>query len=268
MYSGYRMVGMDAQGIHEKSIERDFVSKESLEPCGQANGNLLFQLKDSGTPTTAAGGECNNKRSVLCPITPTPRRENGDSVFVASTPLSVESPQSPNVDSFNSTRNEEVVAVGLDASPRTPNEGVFDPFAPGPDEMLLAPICKKLVRESRRIVARRLNFDDLDDLPASKEDNENDDFTASKEDNENEDSLIEKVLLETVYGTLLEAIILKQSEEFFAENQPLKSEDPRTPSSPPPPLMGFAETCPGAPVKAANGKSRNIDAALCRKLEF
>ncbi|XP_021767563.1 unknown protein 1-like [Chenopodium quinoa] len=247
------MVGMDAQEIREKSPERDSVC-ESVEPCAKANGSVSFHLKDSGSPTTN-GSEGNVKGVALCPITPISCRENGDSVFVTSSPLSVESPQLPIVDGINSPRNEEVAALGLDGSPRTPNERVFDPFAPGPDEMLLAPIYKKLVKESRRIVARRLNFDDLDD------------FLVSKSDNENADILTEKLLLESVYETLLEAIILKQSEETFAENQHLELENLHTPTSPPP-LMGVAETCPGAPMKAAANKSRIIDAALCRKLEF
>lgn len=241
--------------LEKKSIERDRVCEESLRPCAQANGNVLFHSRDSSTQSTEADGEGITKGAALCPITPTPCRENGDSVFVTSTPLSVESPQSPIVDGFNSTINEEVVASDLDDSPRTPNEGVFDPFAPGPDEMLLAPICKKLVNESLKMVARRLDFDDIDQFPASKD------------DNENADTLSEKLLLESIYGSLLEAIILKQSEEHFAENQPLVLEALHTPTSPPP-LVGVAETCPGAPLKAAGGKSRNIDAALCRKLEF
>ncbi|XP_010679927.2 uncharacterized protein LOC104895188 [Beta vulgaris subsp. vulgaris] len=248
---------MDSQVMHEKSKKRDCVYEEPLEPCALVNENVIFHSKDSGTPT-AAGKEGNTKASALCPITPTPCRENGDAVFVTSTPLSLESPQSPKVDGFNSTSNKEVVDLGLDGSPRTPDEGVFDPFAPGPDKMLLAPVCRKLLKESQKIVARRLNFDDdSDDFPTSNK----------NEDNKNEDALSEKLLLDSFYGTLLEAIILKQSEEFLAENHPLESGSLHTPPSPPP-LLGVADTCPGAPVKAAAGKSRNIVPGLCRKLEF
>lgn len=40
---------------------------------------------------------------------------------------------------------------------RTPKDGVFDPFAIGPDHKALAPLSKK--SRPRGIVARRLNFD-------------------------------------------------------------------------------------------------------------
>ncbi|KAL2899720.1 hypothetical protein RDABS01_024802 [Bienertia sinuspersici] len=252
------MVDLDGQLIHEKSKEREFICDEYMESCAQANGNVLFHLEDRGILKTAANDELNNKGVALCPITPIRcrRRENGDSVSVTLTPLSVESPQSPNVDGFDSTRNEEVVALDLNASPRTPVDAVFDPFAPGPDHMLLAPICKKVVKKPEKIVARRLNFDDIDDNSASW-----------VGDCENADILSETLLMESVYKALLEAIMLKQSEEFYAQNDSLELDDPHTPTSPPP-VMSVAETCPAAPVKAAVGSSRNIDPGLCRKLEF
>ncbi|KAL2907120.1 hypothetical protein RDABS01_005830 [Bienertia sinuspersici] len=250
------MVGVHDQVIHGKSKEKDFVYEDCLEPCAETNGNVMFHVKDMHTPTATAGVQGNIKRSILCPITPTPNRENGDPCFITSTPLTMESPETPNEDHPNSTKPEEVVSLVPNDSPRTPDEGVFDPFAPGPDAMLLAPICKRLLKESRKIVSRRLNFDDIDDSPAYKD------------DNKNADTLSEKTLLECFYGNLLEAIILKQSEEFLAENRSLESEDHlHTPTSPPP-TVGVAETCPGAPMKAAGGKSINIDPGLCRKLEF
>lgn len=249
------MVGMDAPVYIEKSKERDCLCVDPLKPRAQAKGEAAFSSKYFEPPTGAIGGEGNGKVAALCPITPTPRGENGDSVFVSSTPLSLESPQSPNLDSLNSASNYDSVASGFENSPRTPEEGVFDPFAQGPDELLLAPICKKLLNKTRTIVARQLNFDDVGDFP---------EVTNDAKDME---TLSEKMLLDAVYGTLLEAIVINQTEDFLAGNQPLEMKNLHTPPSSPC-LTGIAETCPGAPMKAAASKSRNVDPGLCRKLEF
>ncbi|CAO2827497.1 unnamed protein product [Amaranthus hypochondriacus] len=227
-----RMGSMDDQVIH-------FV------PCIQANGDTTF----CSEPAAVTGGEGTIKGSILCPITPTFSRENGDIMNVANTPIT------PNLGGFESAKKVDGLASVLEDSPSTPVEGVFDSFAPGPDELQLAPIRKTLIIKSERIIARRLNFDDIDD------------FSSFSRDEKGADALSEKALLESIYETLLEAITSKLSEEFFAENGPVEMEEVHTPTSPLP-LTGVAETCPGAPMKAAAGKSRIIDQGLCRKLEF
>lgn len=118
-------------------------------------------------------------------------------------------------------------------------------------------------KSPKKIVARRLDFLDDDD------DVDGDDSSKSGEEGKELEILLEKTILDAVYGTLLKAIVLKQTEDFVAENSPSGSESLlAAPTSPPPSLTWIAETCPGAPMKAMAGKSRNIDPGLCRKLEF
>lgn len=263
------MGGVDAPVNPEKLSGRDCLcalsSKSNGElPVQPQDSNLSFQSHHSELPGALVDfGKCNGKLAALSPITPNPCRENGDSVSMTNSPLSSESPKSPNVDGFNSAESDGTVGLGQDNSPRTPKDGVFDPFAPGPEEMLLAPMCKRLVKKSQKIVARRLDFLDDDD------DVDGDDSSKSGEEGKELEILLEKTILDAVYGTLLKAIVLKQTEDFVAENSPSGSESLlAAPTSPPPSLTWIAETCPGAPMKAMAGKSRNIDPGLCRKLEF
>lgn len=134
----------------------------------------------------------------------------------------------------------------LNSSPHTPFKGVFDPFAPGPDKLLHAPHSRKFRSESQVNAIRRLNFDHSDESCEAV-------------------TLDEEILLETVYDTLLEAIVSKQREGL--EDICSDSEDGcKTPESFKWP-SGVAETCPEAPVKRSR-KPRNIDPNLCKKLEF
>lgn len=43
-------------------------------------------------------------------------------------------------------------------SPRTPNGVVFDPFAPGPEDMVRAPQSRKYHEEVRNTIVRKLQF--------------------------------------------------------------------------------------------------------------
>ncbi|KAH9602991.1 hypothetical protein KSS87_011333 [Heliosperma pusillum] len=203
------------------SVERmdmDCHNANQLSRCVLENGGLMSHLGSF----EIVGGEGDAKGASLFPITPVPRVENGDLILVTSTSLSSESPQSSIVeDGLTSESSDEVVGSGCEGSPRTPKQGVFSPFAPGPEEMCLAP-CKKIVKGSRRIVARRLNFDDVSKFPLSNEDGRDSEIQ------------LEKMLLETVYETLLEAIILKLTEEFLTENQDLEFGGCGTPTLPPP----------------------------------
>ncbi|KAK9734210.1 hypothetical protein RND81_04G122900 [Saponaria officinalis] len=232
--------------------------------CHNVNSLRCFALENGGLKSHLGNLEVlgsegdNTKRAALYPITPIPRLENGESVLVMSTSLSSESHHSPNVEEgLNSSSSDEFVSVGYEDSPRTPKEGVFNPFAPGPEDMCLAP-CKKPVKQTRRIVARRLNFDDVDEFPTRNEDDD---------DDQEAEIQSEKMLLETVYESLLQVIIVKLTEEFLAENQETELKDCSTPTSAAP-LSGIAETCPGAPAKVTGRKLLNIDPGLCKKLEF
>lgn len=70
--------------------------------------------------------------------------------------------------------------------------------------------------------------------------------------------------MESVYESILDGIISKEAEDILSEI--VAVDVLMTPTSAPR-LSGNAETCPGAPIKPVT-KSRNIDARLCRKLEF
>ncbi|KAK9153372.1 hypothetical protein Sjap_000852 [Stephania japonica] len=96
--------------------------------------------------------------------------------------------------------------VDLDLSPRTPMGDVFDPFAPGPDELMLAPLVKKRMEKAPNpvSVSRRLNFGSCLEL-------EVDDV---------EEVFQDKVLLETLCESILELILLKQAEEYGLKTPP------------------------------------------------
>ncbi|KAJ6708500.1 CYCLIN-DEPENDENT PROTEIN KINASE INHIBITOR SMR11 [Salix viminalis] len=141
------------------------------------------------------------------------------------------------------------------SSPRTPKDGVFDPFAPGHEDKILAPQCKKYYDEARASVVRRLNF--TSSFRALRNESFGDDVELSDEE-----------MFESVYESLLEAIVLKQTEGALEEMTKLEwdSDDCTTPPAAPI-LTGVPDTCPAAPLKR-KGKSRTIDLGLCRKLEF
>ncbi|OUZ99649.1 hypothetical protein BVC80_9061g84 [Macleaya cordata] len=189
-------------------------------------------------------------RVSLGPITPNPDRENGEAVLDCISPLTWVS-STPVVVCSDSGRIDE--SADIDSTPQTPKEDVFDPFAPGPDDLMLAPRVKKYLEESRRSVSRRLNFDSPEDFNDSSE----------GDDAMDEVFLHEEILLESMYESFLDAIVSKQTEEVAAEVLP---DGLKTPTSLPL-LNGIAETCPGAPMKPPVG-SRNIDLGICRKLEF
>ncbi|GMY25752.1 cyclin-dependent protein kinase inhibitor SMR11-like isoform X1 [Fagus crenata] len=172
----------------------------------------------------------------LGPITPDSDREIGD--------CSIDS---------NSNRDDD---PSNDSSPRTPKDGVFDPFAPGPDDKALAPPCNKYFLEPKGIVARRLDFDSS--------------FVAVEAGDcgDSAEPVSDEEIFESVYENLLEAILSKLTEDVASEisNVDWDSDGCKTPALAPR-LNGIADTCPGPPIKSA-GKSRNIDLELCRKLEF
>ncbi|XP_015897765.3 uncharacterized protein LOC107431391 [Ziziphus jujuba] len=212
---------------------------------------------DDEAPDVLEADESNS----LGPITPDSDRENGDfPIDYKSPPTTVK--KLPNVDHFDvATNRNEDNPYGCvdDGSPHTPKDGVFDPFAPGPDDLALAPQCRKYLKESRNVVVRRLNFDSYSPVDVVEEKASGIDASAA--------GISDREIFEAVYENLLD-IVLKKTEAVLAEISDLdcESDDCKTP-----PLAsrldGVAETCPGAPIRPT-GKSRNIDLALCRKLQF
>ncbi|TKY69018.1 hypothetical protein E2542_SST05282 [Spatholobus suberectus] len=196
-----------------------------------------------GTPPEAAT-DC------VVPITPDAATENGD--FQSQSPLTLSVVRKQlklaciDCDSERGRADNDNGVVG---SPRTPKDGVFDPFAPGPDNMARAPSSNKYLDECRATVARRLDFHPSFDV--AQPDTDTDTDTLSDED-----------MVESVYENLLQVIVSKQAEGVLAQ---MSSHC----ESPPSALCftGIADICPGAPMKPV-GKPKNIQLRLCKKLEF
>ncbi|KAL5550359.1 hypothetical protein UlMin_000535 [Ulmus minor] len=195
-----------------------------------------------------------DEKNLSGPITPDSERENVDfPIAKTSPPTSIKEScfdSSPNTNGGNS------VCFDDHGSPRTPKEDVFNPFAPGPDDLVLAPHHRKYLSQSFNIVARRLSFDSS--------------IIVDEEMNGGTDARDEEIL-KSIYEDILKVIISEEEESVIAGISSLDcgSDDCKTPLSAPR-LSGIAETCPGAPTRVSgpSGKSRVIDPALCRKLDF
>ncbi|XP_057476616.1 unknown protein 1-like [Actinidia eriantha] len=243
---------MDPEVSVDQSNKVENLSRSSMEKLDEKF--VVVEAKDNvelPQPSQVAA----DRAASIGPITPELNRESGDSLFDFASPLTLVSLPHMAV-CFDSHSNDNLCS-STDGSPRTPVEDVFDPFAPGPDKLMQAPHCKKYLEESWSNVARRLNF-------GSSVNSVRDVSSEADAETISDDEM----LLETVYDSLLEAIVSKQTEGFRSE---ILSVDPdsdgfKTPNSETC-LSGIAETCPGAPVKPVR-KSRNVDRSLCRKLEF
>ncbi|TYH26588.1 hypothetical protein E1A91_A02G000300v1 [Gossypium mustelinum] len=198
-----------------------------------------------------------NKESSLGPITPDANRGIGEFPYkFNSPPTEVKKAQNyPHFDPGTTINQESMVSVNH-SSPRTPKDGIFDPFAPGPECMVFAPSYRRYVDEMRITVARRLNFD----ISVGTLGSVNHRTTA--------DSISDEEMFESVYENLLEVIVSNQAEGYLTEfsNIECGSDGSKTPPSAPC-LNGVSDTCPGAPIKLT-GRSRVIDLGFCRKLEF
>ncbi|KAJ6828002.1 hypothetical protein M6B38_364530 [Iris pallida] len=139
---------------------------------------------------------------------------------------------------------------------QTPGESIFDPFAPGPDEVALAPNPKKkILRATKMPLRRRLIFD----------------LSSDSEEEEIESTLLdeEDSLLESICKSFLELIVSNQAKEIsnvYLTREDNSSEGLKTPTSLPF-LTGIADTCPDAPMRPVL-KLRRLDQSICRKLEF
>ncbi|XP_048236272.1 cyclin-dependent protein kinase inhibitor SMR11 [Ricinus communis] len=228
-----------------------------FEKCTEETGrNQDFSKKWTDCLDESCANKPETEQS-LGPITPA-NKENGDFSLDLSSPLTVvkKVPKALIFDSNTNQNQDPLTNIDSSSSPRTPKDGVFDPFAPGPEDKAWAPQCKKYSDEARSSVARRLNFSSS--------------FKGLGDECAGDcvESISDEQMFESVYENLLEAIVSKQTECSLAElsKMELDSDSCLTPSSAPR-LTGVADACPGAPMKPT-GKSRIIDLGLCRKLEF
>lgn len=189
----------------------------------------------------------------LEPITPYPVREIGD---LPISPLTVvRKVLKLSSDDSSCDEDDSKLAFVDKDSPQTPMDGVFDPFAPGPENAVRAPLCNKYIDNglSSNVARRRLDFD----LWSNGFKHDNPSYDA--------ESLSDEEMIESVYENLLEVIVSKQADGIEYDSGDYKS--------PPPELRfsGIADTCPGAPVKPKNETKNGMkmtDMKLCRKLEF
>ncbi|KAK9085759.1 hypothetical protein Sjap_026170 [Stephania japonica] len=189
----------------------------------------------------------------LGPGTPNANRENGDAVTNAMSPMTF-------VSSASLLACSEV--EDLDLSPRTPQGDVFDPFAPGPDELMLAPLVKKRMEKAPNHVSRRLNFGSclgLEVISGQK----------NVETDVDDEAFQEKILLETLRESILDLVLFEQAEESGLKTPPRDAILCGSFDSPDKLrlLNGIAESCPDAPAKPKRS-SLNIDLGICRRLEF
>ncbi|MED6181044.1 hypothetical protein PIB30_015728 [Stylosanthes scabra] len=190
------------------------------------------------------GNERQNEINItgcVIPITPDPFGENGD--FHLDSPLTIEAKQLK----WDCDSPLTIVPLTMDAannengSPRTPEDSVFDPFAPGPGHLVLAPQCRKYVK-SNISISRRLDFPGPIDASHDKD-----------------ESLSDQEMFEYLYEDLMAVIVSKQHTEHTEV----------TPNKLFPVFSVRPDVCPDAPIKVkSRDNPRNIEAALCKKLEF
>ncbi|KAF5737317.1 hypothetical protein HS088_TW13G00196 [Tripterygium wilfordii] len=153
-------------------------------------------LKKSDEPSVveAKGSFIDQTIVALGPITPDSNRENGEVPYFVSPITVLRKPAKALCFDFETSRNQDPLApIDDSGSPRTPKDGVSDTFAPGPDHLALAPLCKKFFDKSRINVAHRLNFD------------------SSYKIVEDAGFISDEQMFDAVYENLLEVIVTKQA---------------------------------------------------------
>ncbi|KAH0639432.1 hypothetical protein KY290_036701 [Solanum tuberosum] len=190
----------------------------------------------------------------LGPITPDSTQEGGDHVDGCCSP--VWSSLHRTRYCFNSQLFGDMVYTN-EGSRQTPKGFGFDPFAPGPDELMLAPQCKKYFTDSRAKVTRQLNFEET--LNFNENVDHLDNVGTVSED---------EMLFEMLYNSLLQVITSEQNEDHHSKaSTPLSDSDGYKTPTYAPHLSGVSDTCPGAPTKPAS-RCKRIDKGLCKKLIF
>ncbi|XP_078181353.1 unknown protein 1-like [Carex rostrata] len=156
--------------------------------------------------------------------------------------------QSPSSDISTLTQTLEFEEEVLDSGCQTPSEFIFDPFAPGPEELCLAP---KRKNNTRNPLRRQLSLSFDLSFPIL--------------DLEIEFEELEKEEIQNICKSFLDLIITDVLE--ICEEK-LPSEDGFKTPTKLPLLTGFADTCPGAPIRPALKLQSTLKQELCRKLDF
>ncbi|KAG8093510.1 hypothetical protein GUJ93_ZPchr0012g19384 [Zizania palustris] len=141
----------------------------------------------------------------------------------------------------------------LSSGCQTPRESIFDPFAPGPEEVACAPK-KKVIRATEAPSRRQLSFES-GDYPVKRLSY---DFDDCEEDQ----------FLERICKMFIDLIISNQALDTVGMDM-IDSSSPgscETPTSEPL-LTGIADTCPDAPLRRSL-KVLKLSPSICRKLNF
>lgn len=221
---------------------------------GEANAVVKERI-----PSTLTAGNNKDENASLQPITPVSTRGSDLLPKYSASPLT----------SFRTTPAAICADTQFNHYPSsadaealsTPQDGLFDPFAPAPDMFLLAPHCPKYTQQARANVTRRLTFESS---ACYIENAHSGHLTDTKTNIVEED-----ILFQTVYRNLFEAIIWMQTKGIPSAKNSSNisvSDGCKTPPSEPR-LSGVAVTCPQAPVRPSR-KFRVNHKGLCRKLEF
>ncbi|BAF29033.1 unknown protein 1 [Oryza sativa Japonica Group] len=225
------------QGVDKNVIDNSLVSNcdfpvvKKLDKCvnEEASVQSPFENKD----TRSLGMVCdheNNKSGVAEVITP---------------------PENEAIESYISKSvADEDPSYGC----QTPRESIFDPFAPGPEELACAP--KKKVTKAPELPSRRQLSFDSGDYPVKR-------LSFEFDDAEEEDQFLERICMMFIDLIISNQALETTGKDLIGSNSPRSCE---TPSSEPL-LTGIADTCPDAPLRRPL-KAVQLSPSICRKLDF
>ena len=137
---------------------------------------------------------------------------------------------------------------------QTPRESIFDPFAPGPEELACAP--KKKVTKAPELPSRRQLSFDSGDYPVKR-------LSFEFDDAEEDDQFLERICKMFIDLIVSNQALETTGKDLIGSNSPRSCE---TPSSEPL-LTGIADTCPDAPLRRPL-KAVQLSPSICRKLDF
>lgn len=165
--------------------------------------------------------------------------------------------------SISSKVSDDSLLLGCE----TPRESIFDPFAPGPEEVACAPK-KKVTRGAEVPPRRKLNFDSDDYLVKR--------LSFDWSDSEEECQylqMIQKMVLDLCisdspdqHEEMLDSTLDWQEETGNIMIDSILYESCMTPDSKPL-LTGMASTCPDAPLRQSLRVSK-FSPGVCRRIDF
>jgi hypothetical protein len=139
---------------------------------------------------------------------------------------------------------------------QTPRGSIFDPFAPGAEELVCAPM-KKVIRGAEFLSRRQLNFES-GDYPVKR-------LSFGSDDAEEEDQYL-LVLENMILDIIMPHCFLDRQEKIEITTDLSPLEICETPDSKPL-LTGIATTCPAAPMRPSL-KAFKLSPSICRKIDF